>query len=67
MNDTLLHYEYNITDDPGFIYEMFDVPPEVQRMFESLHPKALKGREGKLPKCGSVMSWAGKCGNPSIT
>ncbi len=46
MNDTLLHFEYNITDDPGFIYEMFDVPPEVQLMFESLHPKALKGGEG---------------------
>ena len=55
MNDTLLHFDYKITDDPGFIYKMFDVPPKVQGMLESLHHRALEGGKGIITKLEALI------------
>ncbi|MFO7933241.1 MAG: DUF1186 domain-containing protein [Bacteroidales bacterium] len=47
------HFEYEITDDPEFINEMFRIPEEVQLQFPSLHAEALEGGEkviGRLKK-----------------
>jgi len=44
--DRYKQIEYNITDDPGFIFELFRVPRELQEQFESLHKRSMKGGEG---------------------
>ena len=47
------NFEYEITDDPEFINELFRIPEEVQLQFPSLHAEALEGGEkviGRLKK-----------------
>ena len=43
MNSRLKHYDYEITTDQQFIYDMFGIPPELQEQFESLQINAAKG------------------------
>lgn len=45
QNNRFRHFEYEITDDPDFINELFRIPREVQLQFASLHAEALKGGE----------------------
>ncbi|MEZ5071228.1 MAG: SEC-C metal-binding domain-containing protein [Bacteroidales bacterium] len=50
MTGYLRHFEYEITDDPAFLYRKFNVPVEVQKMFSSLYPKVKKGGPGIINK-----------------
>ena len=45
MTQQYKHFEYEITDDPDYIFDLFEVPRELQRQFPSLHSDALKGDE----------------------
>ena len=44
--DRYKQIEYNITDDPEFIADLFRIPRELQEQFESLHNRSIKGGEG---------------------
>lgn len=43
MKNRLKHYDYEITNDQQFIFDMFGIPPELQAQFESLQINAEKG------------------------
>ena len=43
--DRYKQIEYDITDDPGFIFKLLRVPRELQEQFESLHNRSVKGGE----------------------
>ena len=45
MTERYQHLEYEITDDPDYLFDLYQVPHELRRQFPSLHPDALKGGE----------------------
>ena len=49
------HFDYEITIDKDFIFDRFEVPPELQREFESLYHKALKGGENIIRRLNKLI------------
>ena len=45
MTERYKHIEYEITDDPDYLFDLYQVPQELRRQFPSLYPEALKGGE----------------------
>jgi hypothetical protein len=49
------YFEYEITDDPDFIFDLLEVPRELRQQFPSLHPKAIKGGKRIIQKLKNLI------------
>jgi tetratricopeptide (TPR) repeat protein len=56
MKQRYRHFEYEITDDPDYIFNLFDVPRELQRQFHSLHSDALKGGDRVINRLSKLIA-----------
>jgi two-component system nitrogen regulation response regulator NtrX len=49
------YFEYEITDDPDFIFDLLEVPRQLRQQFPSLHPEAIKGGKRIIQKLKNLI------------
>ena len=55
MKPRYQYFDYEITDDPDFIFDLLEVPRQLRQQFPSLHPEAIKGGKRIIQKLKNLI------------